>query len=437
MRLSLKLAALCAAVAFIPILILLLIVLSEVSTYARAQALEQLRSDARAAAALCEKRQIELRGAAQSLAEDVSNRALVSGDNLDRNSPAAWARLQDMLPRAQTEASLDFVIVTDPLGRVIARHNDRPLAGETLLGAEDKNPLAEKVIAGGNLPIASCVIERGDRYARLSLDRIAQVHLSDGSTIDEALMIEAAAPIFSGGRFVGVVLIGQMLNTYYKPRAGAEALQTPLIAEARQTLLRNGEENAGAVIALGNGIIASSVPPARESTSEPALAGMIHDQTRTEEAFRVGGRDYDVCWKDLKSLEGTPIGAIGIARPATETEGATGSVRATLLLIGALALLLGGGAGFLFGRNLGARLDGMAQAANRWSLGEMSAPATGGEPFLAKWIPPELLRDEINLLAEQLDRMRLNFRQAIERIRKRQPVSQTADPRPHHKSNSE
>lgn len=419
MRLSLKLAALCAAVALIPILILLLIVLSEVSAHARAQALEQLRGDARAAAALCEKRQIEMRSAAQALADEVSNRALVSGDNLDRNSPAAWARLQDMLPRAQTEASLDFVIVTDPLGRVIARHNDRPAPGETLLGSEDKNPLAEKVIAGDKLSVASCVVERGERYTRLGLDRIAPVGLSDGSTIDEALMIEAAAPIFSGGRFVGVVLIGQMLNTYYKPRSGTEALQTPLVAEAKQTLYRNGEESAGAVIALGKGIIASSVPPSRESTGEPALAGLIHDNAKTEEAFRVGGRDYNVCWKPLKSLDGTPVGAIGIARPATETEGAAGAVRTTVLLIGALALLLGGGAGFLFGQSLGARLDEIAQAANRWSLGEMSIPATGSEPFLAKWIPPEFLRDEINLLAEQLDRMRESFRQAIERIRKR------------------
>jgi HAMP domain-containing protein len=418
MRLSLKLAALCAAVALIPILILLLIVLSEVSTHAREQALEQLRSDARAAAALGEKRQIEMRAAAQALAEEIANRALVSGDNLDRNNPAAWARLQDMLPRAQTEASLDFVIVTDPLGRVIARHNDRPAAGETLLGP-DKNALAEKVIAGGNVPVASCAIERGERYERLGLDRIAQVHLSDGSTIDEALMIEAAAPIFSGGRFIGVVLIGQMLNTYYKPRAGTEALQTPLIAEARQTLFRNGEEDAGALIALGKGIVASSVPPARESTSEPALAGMLHDDSRTEEDFRISSRDYNVCWKALKSLDGTSIGAIGIARPATEAEGATGSVRTTVVLIGALALLLGGGAGFFFGRVLAARLDDMTQAANRWSLGEMSVPATGREPFLAKWIPPEFLRDEINLLGEQLDRMRESFRQAIDRMRKR------------------
>src|SRR5439155_1591034 len=186
MRLSLKLGALCAAAAFIPLFIISLLILSEVSAHARQQALEHLRSDARAAASLCDKRQIELRAMAQSLADEIANRALVSSDSLDRGNPA-WARLQDLLPRAQIEASLDFVIVTDPLGRVIARHNDRPAPGETLLGAGDKNPIAERVIAGGNLPVASCVIERGERYTRLGLDRIGQVRLPDGSTIDEAL----------------------------------------------------------------------------------------------------------------------------------------------------------------------------------------------------------------------------------------------------------
>jgi HAMP domain-containing protein len=419
MRLSLKLGALCAAAAFIPLFIISLLIFSQVSAHSRQQAIEQLRSDARVAASLCDKRLIELRAAAQAFADEIADRALVSSDNLDRDNSAAWARLQDLLPRAQNEASLDFVIVTDPLGRVIARHNDKPLPGETLLGAGDKNPIAEKVIAGGNRPAASCVIESGERYARLGLDRIAQVRLSDGSTIDAALMIEAGAPIFSGGRFVGVVLIGQMLNTYYKARAGSSPLQTPLVAEARQTLYRSGEEDAGAVIALDKTIVASSVPPDSSGESGgPALAGTLHDTATTEEAFQNGARSYSVAWQPLKAIDGTAIGAIGIARPARELEGAEG-VGATIILIGAIASLLAGGAGFMFGRGLGARLDDLRDAAGRWSLGELSAPARDREPFLARWIPAEFLRDEINQLAEQLDQMRDSFRQALERIRKR------------------
>ncbi len=421
MRLSLKLGALCAAAAFIPLFIISLLIESEVTANARQRALEHLHSDARMGSSLCEKRIVELRAAAQALGDEIANRALVSSDNLDRNNPAAWARLQDLLPRAQSEGSLDFVIVTDPLGRVIARHNDRPSPGETLLGGDDRNPIAEKVIAGGNLPAASCVIERGERYTRLGLDRIAQVHLPDGSTVDEALMIEAGAPIFSGGRFVGVVLIGQMLNTYYKSRASSNSLQTPLVAEARQTLYRNGEEDAGVVIALDKAIVASSVPrdAARESASGSALVGAIHDSAKTGESFQESSRRYSVAWQPLKTIDGTAIGAIGVVRPERELEGASDAVRATTILIGAIATALAGGAGFLFGRGVGARLDDLRDAAARWSLGELSTAARDREHFLARWIPVEFLRDEVNYLAEQLDQMRDTVRQAIERIRKR------------------
>jgi HAMP domain-containing protein len=421
MRLSVKLGALCAAAAFVPFILIFIVVSSQVSSHARGQALEHLRSDGRAADSLCEKRLVEMRAAAQAFADEIANRALVSSDSLDRNNPGAWARLQDMLPRAQNEWSLDFVVVTDPLGRVIARQNDRPAPGETLLGAGDKNPVAEKVIAGGNLPVAAIVIERGGRYARLGLDRIAQVHASDGSTIDEALVIEAGAPIFSGGRFVGVALIGQMLNTYYKPRAATNALQTPLVAEARQTLFRGGEEDAGAVIALGKAIVASSVPPdtAHPSSNEPALIGAFRDITKTEEALRMRDRDYNIAWQPLKALDGTTIGAIGVVRPAVEFEGAAGSVRAIVALVGAICSLLACGAGFTFGRGLEARLDELTRAANRWGLGDLSTPARDSDRFLARWIPIEFLRDEITQLAAQLDQTRESFRQAIERMRKK------------------
>lgn len=421
MRLSIKLGALFAAAAFLPLFIVSLFILSQVSAHARQQALEHLRSDARVAASLCDKRLIELRATAQALADEIANRALVSSDSLDRNTPAAWARLQDQLPRAQNDASLDFVIVTDPLGRVIARHNDKPSPGETLLGAGDKNPIAEKVIAGGNLPAAACVIERGERYTRLGLDLIARIALPDGGSLDEALMVEAGAPIFSAGRFVGVVLIGQTLNTYYKARAGSSTLQTPLIAETSQMLNLGGNEDAGALIALDKIIVASSVPAdgSAKPASGPALAGSLHDPAKTEEALQHGARGYSVAWQPLKAIDGTAIGAIGVARSSNEMGGAVDAVRTTIILVGGIALLLAGGAGFLFGRGLEVRLDDLRDAAGRWSLGELSTPARDREPFLARWIPAEFLRDEINHLAEQLDQMRESFRQAIERIRNR------------------
>jgi methyl-accepting chemotaxis protein len=187
-----------------------------------------------------------------------------------------------------------------------------------------------------------------------------------------------------------------------------------------QTLYRE-EEDVGVLIALGSAIIASSVPAAgaREASSVPALAGASHDPANTEEAISHGEREFRIAWQPLKSIDGTAIGAIGAARSASEMEGPAGNVRATIILVGAIAALAAGGAGFMFGRGLGARLDDLSQAAGRWSVGELSSPARDREPLLARWIPAELLRDEINQLAEQLDQTRESFRQAIERIKKR------------------
>src|SRR5215216_8131516 len=124
MRLSLKLGALGAAAALVPILITSALVLSNVSSYSRSQAQENLRSDARSAAAIYEKRLVELRAAAELLADEIANRALVSAEPSGQSNTAAWGRLQNMLAGAQNDFGLDFLIVGDPLGRITALHNN-------------------------------------------------------------------------------------------------------------------------------------------------------------------------------------------------------------------------------------------------------------------------------------------------------------------------
>jgi hypothetical protein len=424
MRLSLKLGALCAAAALLPLLIITALVLSNIHSYSRSKALENLQSNARAAASVYEKRLAEMRAAAQRLADEIANRALVSGDTAGQSNTGAWGRLQNMLAGAQNDLGLDFLMVSDPQGRVTALHNNQPKPGETLLGGDDKNLIAEKVISGGNLPEAFSVVERGDRYSRLGLSLVAPVHLANGATIDEALVMEAGAPIFSGGRFVGVVIIGQMLNTYYKPRPGENNLQTPLVAEIRQTLYRGVDEDAGALIAFGNAVIASSIPaPAgeykRDNTPEPALAGALRDPARSEETLQQGGRSYNVAWQSIRTLDGSEIGAVGVVRPASEFGEPAASLRTALIIVGGIAALLATAGGFLFGHTLGLRVNELEQAASRWSVGELSAPAKDRDPMMAKWIPEFLSRDEITGLAEQLEQMRESFRQAIERLRKR------------------
>jgi HAMP domain-containing protein len=416
MRLSVKLGAICAAAALIPLFIASLIILPQLASYSRRQAIENLQSDSRAAAGLYEKRLAEMRAAAQRLAAEVASRNLLTNDRSDAGGPAALAQLQDMLPRAQNEYGLDAIIITDAQGYVIVQLYGRPAQGENVLGAEDKNPVAEKVVSG-NQPFASAVVERGERLQRLGLDRVAQVRAADSPAVEDALMIEAGAPVISGGRLMGVALIGQMLNNYSKPRLNASSIQTPLVAEIHQTLYRNAREDRRALIAYGPVIVASSVPAG--GGNESPLAGASRDTARSEETISQGARSYVVAWQPIKSPDDAEVGAIGVARSAAELDGPKAAVRATLVAVAALAFALAGLCGFFYGRALAVRLDDLTQAASRWSVGELSAPAKDRDPVMSKWVPGLIARDEVSRLAAQLEQMRESFRQAIERLRRR------------------
>ena len=421
MRLSEKLAALLAVAAVLPLILASVLVLYTISYDAKSHAVRRLQTDARAAASIYEKRLAEMRAAAGRLADEIANRALVSSASAEGDRSAASRLLQDILPSAQNELSLDFVIVADPQGRVIARHNNMPEPGETLVDPNDKNPVAERVIAEGpqlrGAPVAASVVERGQRLARLGLDLRARVE-----GVDEALAVEAAAPIYGAGRFLGLVLIGQMINNSHVAPPGATSLKLPLETEVRQTLFRGADRDAaepstegGAVIAFGNTIIASSVPASDESgpTARGALLGAACDPNKTEETLQEGNNSYVVAWQPMKSLDQSQIASIGVAVHQNSMAGPVGAVQTTFIIVGALVVALAAGAGFLYGRSLSERLKTLSAAASRMGLGELSTPvkdpATEGL----------LSRDEINSLAEELDQTRESFRQAIDRMRKR------------------
>jgi hypothetical protein len=419
MRLSEKLAALCAGAAILPLLVASPVVLSQLSSHARRQANENLQRDARAAAAIYDKRLGELRSAAQRLADEIANRALVNTDNTKSNHAATTqARIQDMLPRALQDYGLDFIIVADGQGHIIARHNDLPATTETLTSEDDTNALAAAVLSGGQ-PVAAAAVEHSARLKTLGLDLRAQVKLINGATLDEALMIEAAAPIQGGGRAVGMTLIGQMINNDSKPRPGATALQTPLVAEIRQTLYRQTAEDAGALVAYQNAIIASSLTGAAGSEAASALMGARYDATGSDEVLEQGDESYAVAWQPVKAVDGAEVGRLGVARDARALAGATRAIRTTLLLIALMTVVMAGAGGFVYGRALGLRLEGLNEAVTRWSVGELSAPAKDRDSMRRRWVAGFPLRDEISRLANGLEQMRESFRQAIDRMRRR------------------
>lgn len=423
MRLSEKLGALGAGIAILPLLVAALVVLSQLSSHGRRQSEENLQREARAASAIADKRLSELRSAAQRLADDIANRALAAGDSArsNENAPGSrpttpQARIQDMLSRALQDDGLDFVIVADTQGRVIARHNDLPAPTEMLTTGDDRNQLAAAVLSNGQ-PVAAAASEGTARLKTLGLDMRAQVKLMNGAVIDQALMTEAAAPVQGGGRSVGVVLIGQMVNNDAKPRPGANTLQTPLVAEIRQALYRQSEEDAGAVVAYQNAIIASSVVGSGSETGT-ALMGALCDSAQAPVLIAQGNESYLVAWQPMKAIDGAEVGHVGVARNTRALRGATPAARTALLLITLIALLAAGAGGFFYGRALGARIEDLNEAVTRWGVGDLSAPAKDRPPVIEA-LAGFTARDEVSRLAASLEQMRESFRQAIERLRRR------------------
>lgn len=419
MRLSEKMAALCAGVVFITITIILIISFRQFSSYWQERSALNLQSGARAAAGLYEKRLAELRSAAQRLAVEITGRIVASGEATEAERGQARAQVQDILSTAQNELGLDFLIVADLSGRVLVKHNDQPSAQETLLAENDKNPVADRVLAeakfGRIFPAASSVLERSSRLAEWNLSQRARIEGRGGQTTEDALMLEAGAPLFSSGRFFGLVLVGQIVNNSVNPRSGANALQTPLVFEARKLLYTNAE--AEVVIAAQGVIVASSLSSADRDSS--SLVGVRCDGAGKEEKITLGDLNYITFWHPVKSLDGSDVGAIGVLISESEYLGPSGTLRTILILIAAVAVIMAAAAGFMFGRQMGKRVDSLAESAGRMAVGELSrgvedplAPAGGR-------IPSFLTRDEISRLAEGLDEMRESFRQAIERLRKR------------------
>ena len=349
------------------------------------------------------------------------------------------AAIQDLLARAQNEHSLDFLVVADSTGRVVARNNDSPYAGETILQGPLRNPVAEKVIneAGSNpaSALSGLVVEQGETLSRYFLDKTAGVTRSDGSVLSKGLLIEACAPVFSSGRFAGVVLIGQMLNKYYVARPGESPLKSPLVAEIRQNLTSGTDvKSEGALIALGDTIIASSLT--EDGSSEPLLIGARHNPAASMETIYSEGASYETAWRPESSIDGLEAGYLGIAIPAREMASPQSLRRKLIIGLCLGAFVTGGLAGFLYGRAISARLSLLAESVGRMTVGELSTPVRdrlkyslpktesqrqeGGDAQPGD-NPGQFVfsKDEIGKLASHLDEMRDSFRQAIERLRKR------------------
>ncbi|HEY6328917.1 MAG TPA: hypothetical protein VI756_06235, partial [Blastocatellia bacterium] len=277
MPLRLKLAIICCASVAIPLLLASVFLINLVNSLLREKSIQRLRTQDNGAFSLYQKRTAQLGSAAEMLADEIGAKGWIPGtpappgDNQVNIEAGSRARLQDLLSTERDRLSLDFLIVADPSGRVLARQNDSPAAGENLTQSGSTNPIVASVMSEGELlqraPVAGCEVEQADFLARMWLDKAARI---EGTGLDQAIVIEAGAPLISSGKFAGLIFAGQMLNNYYVVRSGSSDMQVPLVSEIRRDLFSDSDES-GAVVALGDTIVASSV--FRGGAADPVLKG--------------------------------------------------------------------------------------------------------------------------------------------------------------------
>jgi hypothetical protein len=421
MRLSEKIAALTGGLVFITITIILILAFQQFSSYWQERSASQLQSNARTAAALYEKRLAELRSTAQKLAVEITGKIVASGEATDAERNQARAQVQDILSTAQNELKLDVLIVADLSGRVLVKHNDQPAAQETLLAESNKNPIADRVLLeakfGRIFPLASPVIEKGERLAQLNLTQRAKVEGRSGEGVENALMFEAGAPLYASGRFFGLLLIGQIANNSVASRSTDKPLEMSLDEEARKILYNSSE--GGVAIATGSVVVASNINAGGDSGGQISLVGVGCDPASKEEKINAGDVSYIACWHSLKSFDGSDVGAIGALVPESQYFGPSGRLKTILILIAIVAIVLSGAAGFLFGMQMGKRVNALTDATGRMAVGELSRGVEDPLAPVGSRLPDFLSQDEITRLAGSLDEMRESFRQAIERLRKR------------------
>lgn len=382
-----------------------------------ADAQRTVEKDARLAGEILKNRQQVLVGIAQATAQAIAKDNLIDSASTPTSatsstgnaSQAAQAsqqggqrQLQQVLKQRTDGSGVDFIAVINTKGEVLIRSNGAATTGETVadnpLFIKSKNAIEsnqpdaiEKATSGGALN------ETDEFLKRFGLDE--QLKKTTGVKI--GLTLEGIAPIASGSKALGYVLVGQLANN--APQDENRPL-TALTRQVKQTLYRDLQDASVTVILMKDKTIVSASDP-------KAVGTKIQSDLASDKPTAVGnsllGDSFKTAFAPVKSPDDSLVGYIGVG----VKDSYFNSVLYTSLLIIAVATLvflaLGVGLAVYLSQQLTQPITQLTEAANRISLGELDDPISVSS------------NDEIGQLGESLERMRISLKQAIERLRSR------------------
>lgn len=407
-----KLMIFSALLVFVPLLFSALIIGYIVKSNIDDQSAQSMEKDARVAEQLYKNRELLIVQVVQNSAQSISAQGLFdlaqapTGASNDPKSATSRVqeegnkRLASLLTSAQQAGNIDFIVVTDSKGNIIARQAEGE-AGGSLSDNALVVSIQNAVTASRTYAQSSSIKESAEKIKLLAGEKLAQRAeiKAEGRSITDGLMIEAAAPITNNnGRLLGIVLAGLLVNNAPQDRAVIEDIKTKLYPSL--------PDFSGASITLNDVIISTNMPIQQNGALGKRTTVAVSDVPKTSvETFN--DEAYKSAYVPIKDISQQVIGRVGVQVKQSWFNAVLNKVLLIIVLI-VLVFILGAiGVAIYAAQKLTKPIMELTEASNNISLGKLD------ESIQIK------SDDEIGQLAEALERMRISLKQALDRLRSR------------------
>lgn len=412
-----KLMIFSALLVFVPLLFSALIIGYIVKSSIDDQSAQSMEKDARVAEQLYKNRELLIVQIVQNSAQSISAQGLFdltqAPTSTSTDPKSATGRVQEegtkrlagVLNAAQQAGNIDFIVLTDSKGNIIARQ-----AQGSANGSVGDNPLIvsvqNAVTASRTYAQSSSVKESAEKINLLGGEELAKRAeiKAEGRSITDGLVIEAAAPITNNsGRLLGIVLAGLLVNNAPQDRAVIEDIKTKLYPS-----LPNA---AGASVTLNDVIVSTNIPIPQNGALGKRTSVAASDAPKTSiENF--SDEAYKSAYVPIKDSSNQVIGRVGVQVKQSWFNAVLNKVLLIIVLI-VLVFILGAiGVAIFAAQKLTKPIIELTEASNNISLGKLD------ESIQIK------SDDEIGQLAEALERMRISLKQALDRLRSRRAQQQ-------------
>lgn len=378
-----------------PLVVSGVVILWQVGNRSGLEANEKMKTYSSAASALVAKRMDEIAGTVGALAIPATQYDFVG--SWTRPAPGAAAAAQELdrkratyiLDTVKKQARLDYLTLVGPTGQVVYRSNTGVKGGGDLAALD---PVVKEAIAKRQIIQTS---------VKLPLDIVAAEKLeellkSGTKTNSSALALEVAVPLISAGQLVGVLVGGDVLNN--------DAITGSVLGSVFED-----KGSAAVTFYLDDTAVASSKPELVGKTFDAAIAGKVK-----AEKVGQGGLEtiqdirYQSMYQPIKDLSGQIIGMSVVSMKEEVFSQFKKEIQLQIIGLLVIAVLISFLVTFIIAGRLTKPIEEITEAANKISLGDLEVP-----------IQVQTSGDELEHLAESLERMRISLKSAIERLRRR------------------